>query len=348
MSPTPLRFRRSILSWYDRRGRHGLPWRGRFDPYRVLVSEFMLQQTGVSTVIPRFHRFLKSFPTLESLAEAKEERVLEEWSGLGYYARARNLRAAARAIRDEHGGMIPRSREAVESLPGVGPYTAGALLSFAHDAPEALVDGNVIRVLSRIYGITGDVKDPATLKTIWALARTLTPPRGARRYNSALMDLGATVCRPSKPDCPACPFRRLCWARRRGREEELPTSGRKGSKKNMILHAGLIRCGGRWALLRRPPRGLYSGLWEFPAVERPSNASSAEVELSLGDLLKTPVRLKRRLPPVAHTLSHREILLHPWLGETSSESGTRWFSADRIRGMAISSLTRKLLDLLPD
>ncbi|HNG45733.1 MAG TPA: A/G-specific adenine glycosylase, partial [Elusimicrobiota bacterium] len=184
-------FRSRLLAWYKKHGRHDLPWRkGGWDPYRILVSELMLQQTGVQTVVPYFHRFVKRFPTFKALSRAPQEKVLALWSGLGYYARARNLQKAAQTIVAEHGGRLPRTRAAVEDLSGVGPYTAGALLSFAYNQSEALVDGNVIRVLARVYGIRRNTKEPPVLKKIWDLARSLVPPDGARHFNSALMDLG--------------------------------------------------------------------------------------------------------------------------------------------------------------
>lgn len=348
LAPSPAAFRRALLTWYKRSGRHDLPWRGDFDPYHVLLSEYMLQQTGVSTVIPYFHRFLKEFPTLGHLARSTEERVLELWAGLGYYARARSLRRAAERMVKEFNGRIPETRDACESLPGVGRYTAGALLSFAYDKPEALVDGNVVRLLSRVYGITDDVKDPKTQEGLWGLAWKLVPPKGARHFNSALMDLGASVCRPSDPDCLVCPLFKDCWARRQGRQEELPHAGADRPRKKIVFHAALIRHGGAWPLLRRPARGLYAGLWEFPTAEMPEDSPAPQVEAALGGLLGVPVRLVKRLPPIIHILTHREMHLHPWLGDAASPGEkASWRSPSDIDGMAISSLTRKLLRLLP-
>jgi A/G-specific adenine glycosylase len=348
LKPSPGEFRRLLLSWHARSGRHDLPWRGDFSPYRVLVSEFMLQQTTVSTVLPYFHRFMSAFPALKDLAAAPPERVMELWSGLGYYARARNLHAAARMLVDRHGGALPETRDAVEELPGVGRYTAGALLSFIHDKPEALVDGNVIRVLARVYGIDEDVKAPAVQEKIWALAWKLVPPRGARRFNSALMDLGATVCRPSGPDCLVCPFFKACSARRQGRQDDIPLAGADRPKKEMHRHVGLVRDGGRWALVRRPEKGLYAGMWEFPAVETLPGAGAGEVAGALSQVVGAPVRLDRRLAGFTQVLTHRKMHLHPWLGEADSRAGAKgWFSPAEIGGMAIASYTRRLLAMLP-
>jgi A/G-specific adenine glycosylase len=352
--PSPVLVRRKLLGWYKKQGRHDLPWRGAFNPYHVLVSEFMLQQTTVSTVIPYFHRFMEAFPTVEALAAAPLERVMELWSGLGYYARARNLHASARLLVEKYRGHLPATREEVEELPGVGRYTAGALLSFIHDKPEALVDGNVIRVISRLYGIQEDVKDPKTQEKIWAVAWKLVPPKGgvreegARHFNSALMDFGATVCRPSGPDCLVCPLFAECWARRNGKEEELPRVALDRPKKQIVLHAGLISLDGRWSLARRPPKGLYANMWEFPTVELPARAPESDVARALEKALGTPLALERRLPSISHTLTHREISLHPWRGTAPSAGDGPWFTAPDIARMAVSSLTRKLLSLLPE
>ncbi|MBL0349265.1 MAG: A/G-specific adenine glycosylase [Elusimicrobia bacterium] len=355
-------FRTRLLAWYKKHGRHDLPWRRGFrslrdrppslssgkgrsgpDPYRILVSELMLQQTGVQTVIPYFHRFLKRFPTFKILARAPQEKVLERWSGLGYYARARNLQKAAQKIVAEHAGRLPRTRAEVEDLPGVGPYTAGALLSFAYDQPEALVDGNVIRVLSRVYGIRRNTKEPPVLKKIWDLARTLVPPDGARHFNSALMDLGATVCKPASPDCAVCPLAARCWANRKGRPSDLPVVGADGPKKLLHIHAAIVEKGGRWLLRRRPATGLYAGLWEFPGLEFKDPPPTAQVARFLRDRFNAAPSSPRPLAALRHTLSHREIVVHPWrctLEKTAG--GNRWFPAKDINRLAISSLTRRV------
>jgi A/G-specific adenine glycosylase len=345
---SPAAFRRDLLAWYQRSGRHDLPWRGDFRPYHVLLSEFMLQQTTVSAVIPYFHRFLKAFPDLPALARAPEEKVLELWAGLGYYARARNLRKAAEAVARDWGGRLPETREGCESLPGVGRYTAGALLSFAYDKAEALVDGNVIRVLSRIYGVDEDVKDPKVQEKIWALAWKLVPPKGARHFNSALMDLGASVCRPAGPDCLVCPFFQDCRARIEGRQEELPRASAARPRKLMSLHVGLIRRDGAWAMVRRPAKGLYAGMWEFPSVEASAEGGAAEAAKKLGLLLGADVRVQKELPPVTHILTHRELTLLPWLAAAGEGEGpAAWRSPAEIRRMAVSAYTLKLLKHLP-
>lgn len=307
----------------------------------------MLQQTTVATVIPYYHRFLKSFPTVEALAAAPLERVLEHWSGLGYYARARNLHAAAKRVAGDFGGVFPSDKESVLSLPGVGPYTAGALLSFAYDRPEALVDGNVVRVLSRIYGVTENTKDPAVLKKIWGLARAVVPQDGARHFNSALMDLGATVCRPAAASCMSCAFFKSCWARRNNRQEEVPLIISKLKRKTIHMHAGLMENDGRLALVQRAGEGLYGGLWEFPTESTAGNrVSSREIENIFRRQWGKDLRAEKHLPTIRHVLTHRDLFVTPWVlaaKEMEEKPALRWFAAEDVDKLAISSLTRRIL-----
>jgi len=346
-SPAPAVFRRKLLRWYEKAGRHGLPWRNGWSAYHVLVSELMLQQTTVAAVIPYFHRFLKSFPTFKALAAAPLEKVLEHWSGLGYYARARNLQAAAQKIVRDFGGRMPATREEVLSLPGVGPYTAGAILSFAYDKPEALVDGNVIRVISRIHGITENTKAPKILQKIWGVARALVPPEGARHFNSALMDFGATLCRPAAPDCLICPLAADCWARKNGRQNDIPRAEADKPRKKIFVHAALMERDGKVALVRRPDTGLYAGLWEFPGAITPRKSFSInDARKIFEEKWGAPAAGMVRLPAVRHVLSHREMTVAPWVFQTrSKDPPVRWFSWKEADGLAVSSLTRKILRL---
>lgn len=343
MKPAPAVFQKKLLSWYRRHGRHDLPWRTTWDPYAVLVSELMLQQTTVATVIPYFHRFLKRFPDVRSLAKAPQEKVLALWAGLGYYARARHLHLAAQKILSDHAGRMPRTRAEVESLPGVGPYTAGAVLSFAYNQPEALVDGNVVRVLARVYGVRENTKSAPVLKRFWGMARVLVPPKGARHYNSALMDLGATVCRPAAPDCDRCPLAGVCWARRCGRQADVPFTGGDPVKKKVYWHAAIIEKSGRWFLRRRPPTGLYAGLWEFPSVEFGQDPPPREVTRLFEDRLHARPLAGKPLEPLRHVLSHREVWVSPWAcAPTGRLPPGRWFSGADVGRGAVSSLTRRV------
>lgn len=340
VSPRFSLIRARLLEWYRRHGRHDLPWRGSFDPYSVLVSEYMLQQTTVATVIPYFHRFLKSFPTVHHLARASLDNVLKHWAGLGYYARARNLHRAAQILVQDFGGQVPRERAQAETLPGVGPYTAGALLSFAHNRAEALVDGNVIRVLSRVFGVKGDTRRPAVLNRLWTMARALVPMGGARHFNSALMDFGATLCRSGLPECADCPLRRSCWAFQHGWVDRLPAARPDAVKRRVQLASVLIPNGGRLALRRRPLGGLWGGLWELPMLEgRWEKGETAAV----GGLSVIPIE---RWGTLRHVLSHRDLRVDLWRGRLVGPArGVRWVGWAEARRMAISNLTKKLLEL---
>ncbi len=342
-------FRRRLRTWYRTHGRHDLPWRGAFAPYRVLVSEFMLQQTTVATVLPYFHRFLQSFPTVDHLARAPLEKVLKHWAGLGYYARARHLHKTAHVLVRDHGSKVPTTRQQAEGLPGVGPYTAGALLSFAYDLPEALVDGNVIRVLSRIFGIKGESRRPDVLEKIWAIARGLVPKKGARHFNSALMDFGATVCKPGLPDCPRCPLASLCWAQRHGWVDRLPASRPDKAKRVIPLTAFRVEKDDHILLHRRSLGGLWGGLWELPTVEGRVNK-----DMSL-DVSGEKIKPIRPLGSFRHILSHRDLRVEIWEGRLGqpgffnrtrhSTKGARWATKREAQKMAISKLTRTLLSI---
>jgi A/G-specific adenine glycosylase len=322
----------------------------------------MLQQTTVAAVLPYYRRFLAKFPDAKKLSAAPLERVLEVWSGLGYYARARNLHAAVKTVVKDREGRWPYTADALRALPGVGPYTAGAVLSFAFNKAEAVVDGNVVRVLSRVYGVREDVKDPRTQARLWALARALVPPGGGRDFNNAIMDLGATVCRPAAPECRACPLHGACAARKQGAQGAIPFASAAKPRLKIHVHAGLVEDGRRWALARRPAGGLYGGLWEFPGrIFSGPRAGKKQVSAALEKLLRRKLTLTRRLPPVRHVLSHREMYVHPWIGKAAARGTARagagrtprapvsisWRPFSDMDRMAISSLTRRLAALLP-
>ena len=255
----------ALLSWYDRCART-LPWRGIHDAYRTWVSEAMLQQTRVETVLPYYERFLARFPDLSSLAAASEEDVLKEWEGLGYYSRARNLRKGACQVVAEYGGALPRDPEALRKICGIGPYTAGAVASIAFGIRVPAVDGNVIRVLSRLYGIRSDVSAPETRRHLEALAADLVPEERPGDHNQAVMDLGATVCVPGTPDCARCPLSAFCDAFRAGDAAELPVLPKARPPKVIPYTVLLIRSGER-ILMRRRTERMLQGLWCFPMLE---------------------------------------------------------------------------------
>lgn len=272
-----------LLDWY-RRQKRDLPWRRTRDPYRIWVSETMLQQTRVETVIPYYERFLERFPTVTDLAAAPEADVLKAWEGLGYYSRARRLHEAAKVIAERYGGVFPDDPEAVAALPGVGPYTKGAMLSIAFGRPEPAVDGNVMRVLSRFFLIRDDIAKPATRAKMEKFARRLIPEDAAGDFNQALMELGATVCVPKAPTCLVCPVMERCGARLAGEEEELPVKAKaKPPRTERRLVAWIVDGQGRLLIRQRPERGLLAGMWELPHVEATAaeEAVTAVVEASM-------------------------------------------------------------------
>lgn len=252
-----------LARWFVRAARD-LPWRRTRDPYRIWVSEIMLQQTQVATVIPYYRRWLRRFPTVHALARATPAAVLKQWEGLGYYSRARNLHTAAREVVRRHDGQLPHEREALLQLAGIGRYTAGAILSIAFNQPEPLVDGNVARVLARLFGIRENVKSVRGQARLWKLAAVLVPAKQPGKFNEALMELGATVCTPQQPRCGECPVRKRCIAFRRNIVHRLPNLDVRPKSRLVRQRALLIWRDGRVLIRRRPPNGLLGGFWEFP------------------------------------------------------------------------------------
>jgi len=266
-----------LLDWYAEHGRV-LPWRhrggGHPDPYVILVSEFMLQQTGVKTVIPYFHRFMERFPNVETLASATDDDVYLYWQGLGYYSRARSLHATAKMIVNEFGGRFPNRRADVLKLPGVGPYTAASFLALAFNQPESVVDGNVIRVISRLYRLTGPVTE--NMDVIRERAAALTDPDAPADYASAIMDLGATICTPKNPGCDGCPWAKFCAGRAAGDAEAFPESNRPVPKSKSGRVYLITNKRGDVFMTKRPGRGLLSGLYEFPWTDDGSRIFKAD------------------------------------------------------------------------
>ncbi len=259
------RFARDVLDWYRKHGRHDLPWQRPATPYRVWVSEIMLQQTRVTTVIPYFERFMERFPDVHALAAADLDEVLELWTGLGYYARARNLHRAARILCQEHDGQFPDDVDTLNTLPGIGRSTAGAIASLGYGRPASILDGNVKRVLCRCFAVSGWPGRSAVNRQLWQLAEELTPSRNTADYNQAMMDLGATVCTRRQPACDRCPLHRRCQARRDGNVADYPE--RKPARAKPIHHVYMLLCAdgaGRVLLEKRPPSGIWGGLWSLP------------------------------------------------------------------------------------
>jgi A/G-specific adenine glycosylase len=299
-----------LLAWFDQHGRKHLPWQRDPSCYRVWISEVMLQQTQVGAVVPYFERFLVRFPNVRALAEAPPDEVLHLWTGLGYYARARNLQAAAQRLVAAHGGEFPETLADVMALPGIGRSTAGAILSLARGERQTILDGNVKRVLARVFGIAGDPGSAPVLARLWRQAEALTPSTRVAAYTQAIMDLGATVCTRARPACTTCPMSPDCHAARAGLQRELP--GRKAprarqSREAVLLIAEATLAGGRAILVeRRPPTGIWGGLWSPPqfASEREAGAWAAQ------ELLDAEV-VTPRLPIIDHAFTHFELRLQP-------------------------------------
>jgi A/G-specific adenine glycosylase len=260
-------FQDDLISWFKNEQRD-LPWRKDQDPYKVWVSEIMLQQTRVDTVIPYFNRFIEWFPTIEELASADEEKVLKAWEGLGYYSRVRNLHSAVKEVNEKYEGKVPDSPEEISKLKGVGPYTAGAILSIAYGVPEPAVDGNVMRVLSRILSIWDDIAKPSTRKVFEKAVRELISTEDPSAFNQALMELGALICTPTSPSCLLCPVREHCQGFYEGVQAELPVKTKKSKQRHVDLAAAILTDhNGNLLIHKRPENGLLANLWEIPNIE---------------------------------------------------------------------------------
>ena len=286
----PRAFAQAVLEWHSRHGRTDLPWQLDKTPYRVWLSEIMLQQTQVATVIPYYQRFLKTFPDLQSLADASIDQVLQHWQGLGYYARARNLHRAAQIIRDQHAGQFPQAMDQLTSLPGIGRSTAGAILSLACGQNWPILDGNVKRVLARCFQVAGWYGQGKTMKTLWQIAEQLTPASQTGEYNQAMMDLGAMVCVKTSPRCEVCPLTECCASFEQGTQTSFPEKKPPKPKPNkqtlMLLH----RYQDRILLYRRPPTGIWGGLWSLPEVA--GNEDIADWQSSYLADTKSPGEIK--------------------------------------------------------
>jgi A/G-specific adenine glycosylase len=310
MSFAPSHFTERLLAWFEVHGRHQLPWQVNPTPYRVWISEVMLQQTQVATVIPYYERFMARFPDVQALAAAPLDEVLHLWTGLGYYARARNSRACAQALVAHHGGEFPLEIEAVMALPGIGKSTAGAILALSRGMRHPILDGNVKRVLSRVFGIAGDPGSAAVIAELWAQSDACTPTVRVGEYTQAIMDLGATVCSRTNPACTVCPMSSDCIAALEGRQEELP--GRKmkrlrGSREATLLIAETGKDGAVSVLVeRRPAAGLWGGLWSPPQFES-EFAALDWCRREIGE----PQISSQRLSPIHHAFTHFDLLLKP-------------------------------------
>lgn len=305
---TPTQFSSAVLGWYDQHGRKDLPWQQGITPYRVWVSEIMLQQTQVSTVLGYFDRFMDALPTVQALAAAPEDEVLHLWTGLGYYTRARNLHKAAKQVVEQHSGEFPRSVEQLAELPGIGRSTAGAIASLSMGLRAPILDGNVKRVLARYKAQAGYPGEPKIAEQLWQLAEQLTPHERVNNYTQAMMDLGATLCTRSKPSCLLCPVQPGCHAHLLGRETDFPEpKPRKALPQKRTLMPLLANRDGAILLYRRPSSGLWGGLWSLPELDDLSALEplASQHALHLGE--------HQALAGLTHTFSHFQLSIEPWL-----------------------------------
>ena len=300
----------ALLSWYAANARQ-LPWRGNPDPYAVWVSEIMLQQTRVETVLPYFERWMKRFPTVHALAQASQQEVLSAWEGLGYYSRARNLQRAAQQVVAQFNGVIPANMAALRKLPGVGRYTAGAIASLAFGLDEAALDGNIRRVLARLFNVTEPAGSSTGDKQLWMLAQENLPPGRAGDYNQALMDLGALLCTPRQPNCPRCPLKELCQARLLGVQAERPLPRQKPAIPHFVVTAAVIEQHGQVFITQRPPNGLLGGLWEFPGGKlQEGEQLQACLQRELREELGVEILVGEPFGIYRHAYTHFRVTLH--------------------------------------
>lgn len=348
------RFVKQLLNWFNQASRP-LPWRGTKDPYAIWISEVMLQQTRVATVIPYWKAWMNRYPTVESLAAAPPEEVLKSWEGLGYYSRARNLHLAAQEVCKKHGGRFPRRVQALCQFPGIGRYTAGAIASIAFDEPAPLVDGNVARVLARQFGIAANPKKSGEQKAFWELAEDLVThyaPAHPGAFNQALMELGATVCLPSQPLCRQCPVQKQCTARTENRISELPISPKRPGLEQLRYLVFLIQWKDQYLVVQRPQSGRNAGLWEFPnidvtAVKNPRPYRLAQTHFNLHDQW-------RRMSTLNHHITRYRIHLTIVRGDrwtsnpcVSVDGPARWGCLNELQKLAFPSAHRRILQMLP-
>ncbi len=333
-------FSQALIAWQGQHGRHGLPWQGTRDPYRIWVSEIMLQQTQVSTVIPYYQRFLDRFPDVASLAEATPAEVASLWAGLGYYSRARNLHRAAQTVVSDHAGAFPTTPESLARLPGIGRSTAAAIAAFAWGCRAAILDGNVKRVLCRHFAVEEAPESSTGLARLWALAEALLPATDCGTYSQALMDLGATVCTRSRPACERCPVAEHCAARRAGRQEDLPRPRPRRALAEREASFLLLTDGANILLERRPAGGLWGGLLVPP--EGPPDVLLANLGLAGAPWRALPVRRQ--------VFTHFRLLARPALCRVAArppaagESGREWIARDEVARAGLPPLFRRLVE----
>lgn len=340
-------FAQRLIDWQKQYGRHDLPWQNTTDPYAIWVSEIMLQQTQVTAVIGYYQKFMQRFPDIATLANASQDEVLQHWSGLGYYSRARNLHNAAQIIVDEHQGAFPPDFTTIQTLPGIGRSTAAAIASFAFNQVQTILDGNVKRVLARYFAIEGWPGAPRIEKQLWALAESLLPDTEMVAYTQGLMDLGATLCTRGKPQCSRCPLASDCEASKQGRTHLLPTPKPRKSTPEKSVTMLILKQGDSILLEKRPPSGIWGGLWSFPETELTENlAEHAKQRFGL------QVDAAEPLAQLTHAFTHFKLHIQPQrlmvTGKPTQlrEAGLIWLNIEDALGAAIPTPVRKILQNL--
>jgi len=343
------KIRKRLIHWYKKHGRD-LPWRRTRDPYAIWVSEMMLQQTQVDTVIPYYQKFLRTFPTVKDLAKASLSKVLKAWEGLGYYSRARNLNKASQIVVKDFQGRIPDNLKDLLSLPGIGRYTAGAILSIAYNQRAPILDGNVKRVISRLFAISGDPGEKETGQRLWRISEFLVPPNHASAFNQALMDLGAMICSPKGPRCMECPLRDGCKGKASGNPERYPSRKIRKAIPHIEAVSGIIIRDGKVLLKQRAEKGLLGGLWEFPnwKIEkkrsfRPGLRLRNQIRKEMG----MNVEVKESVGPFKQTFSHFKLTLHVRLCKPIDGNGIgKWVPIRNLHLFPMSRLHRKIAETI--
>ncbi len=338
-----------LLQWFEKNQRD-LPWRKTKDPYAIWVSEIMLQQTQVKTVIPYYHTFLKSFPTIHHLAKADLSEVLRVWEGLGYYSRARNLHKASQIVLDRFHGKIPDSMKDLLTLPGIGRSTAGAILSFAFNKESPILDSNAKRVLSRLFAVSRNSRERNTEQSLWKISESLIPKGFSNPFNQALMDLGSMICKPKDPQCPKCPLQNLC----KGKEVPGRYPGKEDRKKIPHIEsvAAVIQKDGKVLLRQRPPKGLLGGLWEFPdwkIEEKPKSRLKLRLKLRnfIKKEMKMNVEVKELIGTFRQTYSHFKLTLHVFCGQTlDGKTNGKWVPIRNLHLFPMSRIHRKIANTI--
>lgn len=344
-------YQEDLISWFTEEQRD-LPWRKDRDPYKVWVSEIMLQQTRVDTVIPYFNRFVEQFPTVADLAIADEDKVLKAWEGLGYYSRVRNLQSAVREVNEKYQGKVPNTPKGISSLKGVGPYTAGAILSIAYGIPEPAVDGNVMRVLSRILSIWEDIAKPSTRKIFEEAVRKLISHENPSYFNQALMELGALICTPTSPSCLLCPVREHCQAFHDGNQNELPVKTKKSKQRDVQLVAAILMdAEGRILIHKRPSEGLLANLWEFPNLEihLPIEPDKVQLMKFMEDTYQIMIEPQEMIGQIEHVFTHLKWNIRVYTGKILStveeSSNLKLVAQDEIEHFAFPVSHQKMRKL---